>query len=144
MSTCVRCGKQISDLDDWHHAKWHYVQDERQTESRRRVQAKVDALVQASIDQQEKHDARCDGASLCTYHDGFYDGAEAALNSMNYAVQAVAAKETPMKYDRQSDTNELRKIGEWLNARFPTREDSDGDRVIEAANEIDRLQGRLR
>lgn len=47
-----------------------------------------------------------------------------------------------MRYESQADTNELRGIGEWLNARFPIDEGSDGDWVIEAANEIDRLQGR--
>jgi hypothetical protein len=37
-------------------------------------------------------------------------------------------------------TDELRLIGEWLNKRYPIIVDSDGDRVIAAANELDRLR----
>jgi hypothetical protein len=39
-----------------------------------------------------------------------------------------------------SDTDELRLIGEWLNKRYPLIVDSDGDRVIAAADELDRLR----
>lgn len=40
-----------------------------------------------------------------------------------------------------SNTEELRRIGEWLNAAYPIDEVSVGDRIISAANEIDRLRG---
>jgi len=39
-----------------------------------------------------------------------------------------------------SDITELRRIGVWLNDAHPTDEDSDGNRVLIAADEIERLQ----
>lgn len=37
------------------------------------------------------------------------------------------------------DIEELRRIGEWLNAALPIDEDSDGDRVLAAADELEGL-----